>query len=311
MINRRQFTLSSAAALALPTLNGCATPLINAMDRIGVTTVGLRERFRSTTSRASDADLDLLRWPAFVRETFGVPHVECWSRHFDGESLAYCERLRRAAEDVGTRIINIQLDPFPTQEVDLASEDQTVRLRDIDTVKLWMDRSRACGAPFLRANTDKPTEGRPFNRDLIADSFHRLAEHGESIGVTILVENHGGYSRDIPKVADIVRTVDHRFCRAAADWGNSPGANTAERIASLAPLAELTALVSAKGKVFDETTWSHADYDVAAMTEAFERAGYAGVYSVELYAVPGPSDPVAAIRSMISQVQLGMTRAQP
>ncbi len=311
MIDRRNLLTGSAAALALSSLGACATPDAAATERIGVTTVGLRERFRSTASNPSTADLDLLRWPAFVRETFGVPHVECWSRHFDERSIAYGERLRAAADASGTRIINIQLDPFPADDVDMAAADQATRLADIDKVKRWMDMSRACGAAFLRANTDKPTEGRPFDLNVISDSFHRLAEYGQTIDVNILVENHGGYSRDINKVAAIVRAVDHPHCRAVADWGNSPGDDTAARIASLEPLAPLTALVSAKGKTFDENTWAHRDYDVAAMTEAFERAGYAGVYSVELYNVPAPSDPVAAVQSMIAGVREGISRARP
>lgn len=309
MIDRRGVLAGGAGTFAVSSLGACASLRSSDTQRLGVTTVGLRERFRSTTSNPSMVDLDLLRWPAFVREMFDVPYVECWSRHFDEQTLSYCERIRAAAENSGTRIINIQLDPFEAEQIDLAETDQTNRLIEIDKVKRWMDLSRACGAPFLRANTDNPTEGRPFDVSVIADSFHRLAEYGQSIGVTILVENHTGYSRDIANVAAVVRAVDHPFCRALADWGNSPGADTAARIASLHPIADITALVSAKGKTFDEQTWTHRDYDVAAMTEAFERAGYAGVYSIELYALPTPSDPVAAIRSMIASVQQGIRSA--
>jgi sugar phosphate isomerase/epimerase len=310
MMDRRTLLGGGSVALAL---GACATipaPAFDPKQRIGVTTVGFRERFASTASDAANADLELLRWPAFVRETFDVPYVECWARHFAYTSLAYCATLRAAAADAGTEIINIQLDPFPADEVDLSSSDVFARMGDIEKVMAWMDRAKACGAPFLRANTDKHVEGRPFVPMIAADSFYRLAEHGQSIGVTILVENHGGYSRDIRNVEAIVRAVDHPFCRAVSDWGNSPGADTAERIASLAPIMDLTALVSAKGRVFDETTWTHRDYDVAAMTEAFERGGFTGVYSIELYNVPPPSDPVAAVRAMIAGVSDGMMRAR-
>ena len=71
-------------------------------------------------------------------------------------------------------------------------------------------------------------------------------------------------------------------------------------------LAPLTALVSAKGKSFDESDWTHRDYDVVAMTRAFEGAGYTGVYSIELYEVPPPSDAVAATHSMIEAVCQGI-----
>jgi sugar phosphate isomerase/epimerase len=308
MIDRRAFVSGASAALVLSALEARAQA--PAADRIGVTTVGLRERFRQTARDAAGADLDLLRWPSFVRETFDVPYVELWSRHFDAQTIGYCEQIRAAADDVGAKIINIQLDPFPEDEPDLAATDSVQRLLFVDDVKRWMDRSAACGAPFLRANTDKPTPGRPFDLDVIADSVRRLAAHGETIGVTILVENHTGYSQDIANVEAVVRAVDHPYCRGLADWGNSSGDTTEARIASLAPLAPLTALVSAKGKTFDETTWEHADYDVVRMTAASERSGFAGVYSVELYAVPGPSDPVAAVKSMIASVEQGIEEAR-
>jgi sugar phosphate isomerase/epimerase len=310
MIDRREFV---GAATATVTAGLAGIPRFahsaDAKSRIGVTTVGFRERFSSTASVAGNVDLDLLRWPSFVRTTFDVPYVEAWSRHFSELSLDYCEQLRRAASDAGTEMINIQLDPFPEDRVDMAAVDDSRRLADIEAVKRWMDRSLACGAPFLRANTDVPVEGRPFDRDRIADSFRRLAEYGETIGVTVLVENHTGYSRDIAVVEAIVRAVDHSHCRGLADWGNSPGSNTAERIESLRNLTPLTALVSAKGKTFDESDWTHSDYDVAEMTRAFERAGYSGVYSIELYEVPPPSDPVAAVHSMIEAVCRGIDEA--
>ena len=304
MINRREFLAATSASVGLASVSGCA-PAADAKARIGVTTVGFRERFQSTAARGT-ADLDLLSWPAFVRTTFDVSYVEAWSRHFDELSIGYCEQLKQAALDAGTEFINIQLDPFEADLVDMAAIDDSRRLADIEEVKRWMDRSLACGAPFLRANTDAPVAGRPFDRDRIADSFHRLAEYGETIGVTILVENHGGYSRDIANVEAVVRAVDHPYCRALADWGNSPGATTADRIDSLRTLAPLTALVSAKGKSFDESDWTHSDYDVAEMTRAFERSGYGGIYSIELYEVPAPSDPVAAVHSMIAAVSRGI-----
>lgn len=307
MMDRRIFLSGAASALTLPALAGCAAEPPS--DRIGMTTVGFRDRFASTAQDAANADLTAMAWPAYVRDNFGLSWVEFWSRHIDDPSIAACERLRRAAADAGTQIINIQLDPFPEDDVDMAAADTAVRLADVEKVQRWMDRSAACGAPFLRANTDKPTQGRAFDVDVIADSFRRLAEYGEGTGVTILVENHTGYSQDIENVAAVVRAVDHPYCRALADWGNSPGETTADRIASLAPIQPLTALVSAKGKSFDESDWTHRDYDIAQMTAASERAGYDGVYSVELYDVPAPSDPVAASRSVIAGIRQGIEEA--
>ena len=271
------------------------------MKRIGCTTVCFRPRFPSTRADAAPQpdDWTPLVVPRVFAEQLGVHNVELWSRHFPDTSPAYCRRVRAAAEAVGSRIINIQLDE---PGYNLSHADAAERTKSVEMVRQWMDRAAACGATSLRANTGGG-RAEPFDVNLTGDCFAQLTEHGRKIGVKILVENHGGHSSDPDNIVAILKHVDSPFCRALPDFGNIPaGFTPQQRKAFLEKLFPYAHLVSAKGMVFDEQ-YRHLTYDVGASVEQGEAAGFEGIYSVELWA-PNyyPPDPNRAVKQMIQTI---------
>jgi len=263
------------------------------MKRIGCTTVCFRPRFPSTRPDKTPLSDDLTPTsvPKLFAEKLGVHNVELWSRHFPDTSMEYCRKIEAAAKQVGSQVVNIQLDE---PGYNLSHADRAQRKQSVQFVEQWMDRAAACGATSLRANMGG-SRNATFDVDLTGDSFSQLAKHAEKIGVKILLENHGGFSSDPDNIVAVARHVDSPFCRTLPDFGNMPGTFTprqrAEFLRKLFPYAHL---VSAKGMVFDEQ-YRHTSYDLAACVRQGERAGFKGVYSVELWA-PGyyPADPIRA-----------------
>src|SRR5262249_12591067 len=154
-----------------------------------------------------------------------------WSAQFAEMSLDYCKQIKAAADAVGSKIIDIQVDG----RENLSDPDPAKRADSIAQIKQWMDRAAAVGAPRMRANTGGgPPEAWDVKRT--ADSFRQLAEYGKKIGVKILTENHIGYSADIDKVVSLVRAVNDPNCRVISDWGNTPSTSAADRLAGLSKL---------------------------------------------------------------------------
>lgn len=276
------------------------------MNRIGATTVSFRMRFPSTRPKgavAAEPDLSLLDVPALFVEKLGIANVEVWSKHFGEATASYGERLRAAAGKAGARIINVQMDEPP---FDLSSPDAGKRGACLDATKKWMDIAAACGAPSMRANVGGG-KGDAFDLGTTADSFRRLAEHGEKIGVRVLVENHGGHSMVEGNVAAIVKAVDSPWCRSLPDFGNMPGEVTMEqRLAFLAPMFPLADLISAKGMEFDDD-YRHTSYDIGACVHAAEAAGFKGIYSVECWAPKYlPPDPFRAVKAVAEAIRAGL-----
>jgi len=311
-MNRRSFLRygGQAAALAPFWTGGLARPAAAAqavpagvLRRIGITTVCFRDRFASTRDKTAGAvpageELTLLTAPKFIADTLGLHNVEIWSAQFAEQSLDYCKRIRASAEAVKSRITNIQVDGSEN----LSDPDAAKRAASIETIKRWMDRAAAVGAPTCRANTGGgPPEAWDVNRT--ADSFRQLAQYGKKIGVKILVENHIGYSADIDKVVAVIKAVNDPYCRAICDWGNSP--SNEGRVGALSKLFPFLELVSAKELDFDENN-KHVNYDVVPIIKATEASGYKGIYSIEFYGKP-PKDTVAAARDMIKALSANIT----
>lgn len=328
-MNRRSFMLQGGRALAavplcasLPVsaslfeaapgaeagaLQGTAKIPAGVLRRIGITTVCFRDQFVSTRDKKAGPvpagqELTLLTAPKFLADTLGLHNVEVWSMQFDELTAAYCQKVKAAAEAVGSRITNIQVDGRDN----LSDPDPAKRAASIVMIKEWMDRSAAVGAPTLRANTGG---GAPEAWDLnrTVDSFKQLAEYGKTINVKILVENHIGYSADIDKVVAIAKAVNDPFCRVISDWGNTPSESPAARVAGLSKLFPYIELVSAKELDFDDQN-KHVNYDVVPLIKATEASGYRGIYSIEFYGRP-PKDTVAAAKDMIQALAANIKSA--
>lgn len=302
MFNRRDFLNYATGALALAPCVKATASADARMSRIGCTTVSFRHRFAATRPKnvvPSGPDYDLLDMPALLVEKLGISNVELWSKHFPEAAVSYGQKLRAAAEKAGARIINIQQDEPP---FDLSSADDAPRRACVEATKKWMDIAAACGSPSLRANVGGRA-GETFDLQTTVDSFRQLAEHGENIGVKILVENHGGHSAKAENVAAIVQTVNSPWCRSLPDFGNMPPEYTdAQRVEFLDQILPVAHLISAKGMEFDKD-YRHVSYDDVACVRAAETAGFQGIYSIELWSPKHIApEPERAIKTMIETI---------
>lgn len=303
--NRRQALLVSAGAwaaaghaFAQPSAAGSKIPA-SARARLGATTVCFRSRFPYwLPGQARTGGVSLLQAPAYIRDNLGLTNFEVWNLQFESDEPDYCARLRNAATAAGGRIINIQLDGT----YDLSHPDPGERAKSVDFVKGWMQRAQSLGAPTLRANPGPNVAKGPFEVGRAVESYRQLAEFGRSIGVKILVENHTGHSIVVDNVVTLLKAVDHPWCRAIADWGNSVADSPAQRLADVEKLFPWLELVSAKGLHFG-ADGRHLEYDIGTFTRATEASGYRGLYSIELFTLANPPpDPVAAANDMVLEI---------
>ena len=312
-MKRRDFLkrsgLAMAASMASPLAcrSGLSAsrqqPPAEKMKRIGCTTVCFRTLFPSTRPAncpAPDRDITLLDVPDLFAEKMGVHNVEVWSKHFAERTPAYCAKARRAIEKAGSTLCNIQMDE---PGYNLSHPDKAERLKSVQFCEEWMDRSAACGATSMRANVGGSRKGLPFDLEVAADSFAQLAQHGQKIGLKILVENHGGFSGVPENIVAIVKAVDSPWCRTLPDFGNVPKDFSQEqREAFLRKIFPWAHLVSAKGMVFDEQ-YRHLTYDIGRCVKLGESMGFKGIYSVEQWAPAYvPVDTFEMVRAIIADV---------
>jgi sugar phosphate isomerase/epimerase len=244
---------------------------------------------------------DMLGAPKYLKDNFGITGVEVWNYEMPDSSLDFCRKVRAAAEAIGSRITNLQVDgPH-----NLSAADPVVRASSVEAVKEWMDKAKALGAPGIRSNIGSGNARTPLAVGPATESFTALAEYGKTIGVKIMVENHGS---TVEAAVAVLKAVNHPFCRGILDWGFATQAATTPelRLAEQSVMFPYVDLVSAKGLHFD-AAYNHIEYPIAPIVAATEAAGFKGVYSIELYAEPDPPpDTDAAMASMIRAIAPGV-----
>src|SRR5436190_7994346 len=150
-MKRRTFLLTTGGALAaapfLPIPSFAAAQAIPPaiLRRIGITTVCFREQFQKTKGRgvtiAPGNELTLLTAPKFIADKLGLHNVEIWNFQFDEETIDYAKKIKAAADAVGSKIINLQLDLGAADT--LSDPDPAKRAAAATAIKKWMDITAA------------------------------------------------------------------------------------------------------------------------------------------------------------------------
>lgn len=286
-MRRRDFLKRGTLALSAPLLSSAfRSTTLNAArqaatsDRIGIATWSFRHLLAAGRGANAPAPsrpiMTALDAPKFVREELGLRHLEIIINHLDERTIAYAERVRRAADQAGVRFSNLQLGG------QMSSPDATARAASIAEIKDGMRIAAALGAPTVRADVGGRA-GEALDLTVTADSYRQLVEFGSTIGVMPMPENHGGHSSDPDTLVSIMRAIDPRI-RAITDWGNFRVANQTERLEATRKLLPYTGLVSAKFDRFDDDY--RPGYDVGELVRLVEASAYKGHYSIEITTPP-------------------------
>jgi sugar phosphate isomerase/epimerase len=115
-----------------------------------------------------------------------------------------------------------------------------------------------------------------------AEGLAALTEYGDSQGINVIVENHGGLSSNGAWLAAVIKKVNHPRCGTLPDFGNFNLGNgkSYDRYQGVEELMPFAKGVSAKSHDFDaEGNEKHTDY--RKMLNLVRKAGYKGWVSVE------------------------------
>ncbi|MDF1797982.1 MAG: sugar phosphate isomerase/epimerase [Planctomycetota bacterium] len=229
-------------------------------------------------------ELDHLDFAKVAREDYGIGAVEYVNSFFKDKAAdeAYLAEMNRRCADHDVESVLIMVDG----EGSLGGDD---REQAILNHHRWIDAAAALGCHAIRVNA-----GGAGSREEVAaraaDSLHRLAERGAGSGISVVVENHGGYSSDGSWLADVMRRADHPGVGTLPDFGNflvrgedkerGMDAIWYDRYVGVTELMPYAKAVSAKSHDFDEAG-NETRTDYARMLGIVVAAGYRGYVGVE------------------------------
>jgi sugar phosphate isomerase/epimerase len=245
---------------------------------------------RDVTWGDEPATLSLLDLPGQVRERLGLDAIEICQFHLPARTPAYLRDLRRALDDAGIALVNV---PIDVGNISDANADH--RAEDLAQIEGWMRAAAELGSANVRVNASGP-----MSHDALApiettiESYRRLAATAKSLGLGLLIENHGGITADPEVIVRLVESVEglrtlvdvYNFepllgAAMARFRGESvPDPDPEPVYAQIARIAPYAGMVHAKTHEFD-AEGRPIGLDVARALRVVKDAGYAGPVSIE------------------------------
>lgn len=234
--------------------------------------------------------MTLLDFPGQVRERLGLDAVEICQFHLPERTPAYIAQLKQALDDAGTRLINMPIDVG-----NISDANAEYRAEDLDEIEAWMQVAADLGGAMVRVNASGAlTEQELAPLDVTIESFRRLTRTASSLGLQLLLENHGGITKDPEVIVKIVEAVDG--LKTLVDIGNfeplislqmarmqgkDPGTVDPTPVyGSIARVAPYAGLVHAKTHEFD-ADGRPVNLDVVRALRIVRDTGYTGPISIE------------------------------
>lgn len=268
--------MSGTAVAAFPTVI-LKPSTAQKMDRIGLTTVVFRNRFKATIPKNMTLtdELPLKDVPEFFADRFGIHNVELWSQHFESKSPAYLSDIKKNLKKHKSILTDIQVDT----KNDLSNPDDEIRKKGIAEMKDWTDVGQILGTRFIRISPMKKSYGKSI------ESIKEIVSYAKEKGIVALVENHNDMYSKVENHLNIRRDIPDKYFGLLADFGNYPP--DVDIYVALKQIAPYTKLISAKTKDFDKDM-NHISYDFGKCVDIFESAGYSGIYSLEQWGTANP-----------------------
>jgi sugar phosphate isomerase/epimerase len=236
--------------------------------------------------------MTLLEFPRQVREGLGIDGVEICQFHIPERTPAYLDQLKSALREADVRLVNMPIDVGNISDANTAYREE-----DLAEIEDWMRFAAALGSSMVRVNASAPLSGDQLAPlEVTIESFRRLARIAQSLGLQLLIENHGGITADPEVIVAIVEAVGPANLKTLVDIGNfepllsmqmarmqgrePPEVDPTPVYGAIARIAPYAGLVHAKTHEFDEHGRPRI-LDVVRALRVVRDAKYTGPISLE------------------------------
>ena len=171
---------------------------------------------------------------------------------------------------------------------DLGDIDTDKRNEAIENHHQWVEAAAYLGCHSIRVNAAGTGTAEEV-KDAAIQGLGALTEYGKTHGISVIVENHGGYSSDGTWLASVMDGVNSPYCGTLPDFGNfciTRGENYSDcleeydRYKGMTELMPYAKGVSAKSHDFDEDgNEIHSDF--RRMLQIVKDSGYTGYIDIE------------------------------
>jgi sugar phosphate isomerase/epimerase len=219
-----------------------------------------------------------------VARDHGIESIDLVNLCFYGhaQDTAWLNDFKQRADDTGTRFQLLMCDETGF----IGASSKRERKQSIELHLPWLEAAAHLGCQQLRVNAYG--DGSYYAQlEQCAETLDKLADIGQSMGIEILVENHGHPSSNAAWLAMLMQKTGHSNLGVLTDldnffmggWNIEPERRY-DRVQGLLDLAAYTRGVSVKSYDFD-AEGEETKIDFKQCFEIIQAAGFDGYYSVE------------------------------
>jgi sugar phosphate isomerase/epimerase len=214
------------------------------------------------------------------KSQFGVNAIEYVNQFYmDNFTPKVVRELKKRSAGEGVRNVLIMCDRLGN----LGDPDKSARMKTVDNHKVWADAAKELGCHSIRVNAGS-SGSYEDQMKLAADGLSKLGDYGETIGINVIVENHGGLSSNGAWLAGVMKKANHSRVGTLPDFGNfiidRKTGESYDRYKGTAELMPYGKGVSAKSHDFDEAG-NEVNTDFKRMLKIVKDAGYRGYIGIE------------------------------
>jgi sugar phosphate isomerase/epimerase len=278
--SRRQFLRSTAAAAGAIATTAVLPGRLWAAAGDAPYRISLAQWSLHRTLRGGK--LDNLEFASTARDAFGIEAVEYVNQFFKdkADDEAYLGQMKQRAADAGVKSLLIMCDG----EGRLGDPVPEKRAEAVKNHHQWVRAAHFLGCHAIRVNAASSGSFEEQQK-LAADGLRQLSEYAQPLGLSVIVENHGGLSSNGEWLAGVMKQVDLDNCGTLPDFGNfmiRRGDDPLEydRYKGVRELMPYAKAVSAKTYDFDENG-NETTIDYERMMQIVLDHGYHGFVGIE------------------------------
>jgi L-ribulose-5-phosphate 3-epimerase len=223
MTTRRNFLTRSSLGLVAASL--ASRPLIGAHhESTGSATADSDKWFDISLAQWSlnkafwSGARDKMRFAQISKREFGVNAVEYVNQFYlEGFTQAVTKELKKVSDGEGVHNVLIMCDKCGR----LGDPDAAKQTWSVDAHLPWLEAARTLGCHAIRVNAySEAKESYGTQLDRTADGLRRLCEIGDTYGLNVIVEPHGGLSSNGAWLVALMDLVGHPRVGILPDFGN-------------------------------------------------------------------------------------------
>lgn len=267
-LNRRKFIEKSIAAA----VTGIVAPSLFNSSRVSATPRMVHDDISiaqwALVKEIRDGKWKTLDFPKIAREDFGINGIEFVNTLFEVPHVEYLKQLKQNADDYGVKMVLIMVDA----EGDGCSPTKKERRQFEINHRKWIDIAHFLGCFAIRTNCRGPKEtSKEDGLNWAAETYNMLLEYAIPANISVLIENHGGFSDDPDWMVSLMKKVDNLYFGTYPDW-RGPGRefDNYEYLEKTLPYA---GGMSYRNQPTEELT--------AKMIKIATKSGYKGWYGIE------------------------------